>query len=253
VRSSASPPPRSLNEAGSEGNDVIDHYDWAGGREAMIRFGPTTGPVVIAAMPLFEEANRTRAFIVTMLRGLAERGIAGVLPDLPGMGESSIRTEEASLSNWKSAFSSVAHAVSTGTRSVHGMAVRGGALLDTEAALAGRWHFAPLPGENLVRDLLRTRLAAGDGGLDIGTIDPPGAPIELAGNRISPALLTDLKAAQPSAAVPLRTVRLDIDSQAADRHVPGAPLWRRSEPDNDPALAQLLADDIARWIATCGA
>ncbi|RYD50253.1 MAG: hypothetical protein EOP60_12200, partial [Sphingomonadales bacterium] len=60
---------------------MIDHYDWAGGREAMLRFGPATGPVVIAALPLFEEANRTRTFVVTLLRALAERGIAGALPD----------------------------------------------------------------------------------------------------------------------------------------------------------------------------
>ena len=48
-----------------------------------------------------------------------------------------------------------------------------------------------------------------------------------------------------------RTVRLDTDPQPADRHVPGTPLWRRAEPGNDPALAVLLADDIADWIARC--
>ncbi len=42
----------------------IDHYDWSGGREALLRFGPDTGPVVILALPLFEEANRTRTFAV---------------------------------------------------------------------------------------------------------------------------------------------------------------------------------------------
>ena len=59
---------------------MIDHYDWAGGREAMLRFGPAGGPVVVAALPLFEEANRTRSFVVTILRLLAARGIAGALP-----------------------------------------------------------------------------------------------------------------------------------------------------------------------------
>src|SRR3954469_12418228 len=87
------PPRRPINES----LRVIDHYDWAGGREAMLRFGPDTGPVVIAAMPLFEEANRTRAFIVTILRALAAQGIASALPDLPGTGESLIETEHASL------------------------------------------------------------------------------------------------------------------------------------------------------------
>ena len=62
---------------------MIGHYDWAGGREALWRFGPDTGLVVVAALPLFEEANRTRTFVVTVMRMLAKRGIAGVLPDLP--------------------------------------------------------------------------------------------------------------------------------------------------------------------------
>ncbi len=39
----------------------------------MLRFGPADGLVVVAALPLFEEANRTRAFMVTILRALAER------------------------------------------------------------------------------------------------------------------------------------------------------------------------------------
>jgi hypothetical protein len=43
----------------------FDTYDWTGGREAMLRFGPDTGPIVIAALPLFEEVNRTRQFTCT--------------------------------------------------------------------------------------------------------------------------------------------------------------------------------------------
>lgn len=226
-----------------------DHYDWPGGREAMLRFGPATGPVVIAAMPLFEEANRTRAFVVTILRALAERGIASVLPDLPGTGESLIETENASLNDWNAALSSLAEIVGAERGPVHGIAIRGGALID--APFASRWHFAPAPGESLVRDLLRTRLAGKDGTDD--AIELSGPPVELAGNRLSRTLLAQLKATAPVGIAPLRTVRLDSDTHPADRHVPGSPLWRRSEPDNDPILARLLADDIAAWIAICGA
>lgn len=225
------------------------HYDWPGGREAMLRFGPATGPVVIAAMPLFEEANRTRAFVVTILRSLADRGIASVLPDLPGTGESLMETENASLNDWNSALSALTITVGA-ERSVHGIAIRGGALID--APFASRWHFAPVPGENLVRDLLRTRLATGKGSAD-DAIELSGPPVELAGNLLSRTLLAQLNATVPVGTAPLRTVRLDSDTQPADRHIPGSPLWRRSEPDNDPALARLLADDIAAWIATCGA
>jgi hypothetical protein len=225
-----------------------DHYDWPGGREAMLRFGPATGPVVIAAMPLFEEANRTRAFIVTILRALADRGIASALPDLPGTGESLIETENTSLNDWNTALSSLTEIIGA-ERSVHGIAIRGGALID--APFASRWHFAPVPGESLVRDLLRTRLAGKDSADD--AIELSGPPVELAGNRLSRTLLAQLKATVPVGTAPLRTVRLDSDTQPADHHVPGSPLWRRSEPDNDLVLARLLADDIAAWIATCGA
>ncbi|MEO6217014.1 MAG: hypothetical protein ABIO86_13375 [Sphingomonas sp.] len=233
---------------------MIDHYDWAGGREAMLRFGPDTGPVVIAAMPLFEEANRTRAFIVTILRALAAQGIASALPDLPGTGESLIETEHASINIWNAAFSSVAQHFDPGSRPVHAIAVRGGALVDATAPVASRWHFAPVAGEGLVRDLLRARLAATkESGEAIETemMAPPGPSIELAGNRLSRALVEELEHSIPLDRPPLRIVRLDTDTQPADRHVAGAPLWRRSEPGNDADLACLLADDIAAWIATC--
>ncbi|MFC3580981.1 alpha/beta hydrolase family protein [Sphingomonas hylomeconis] len=229
-------------------------YRWSGGSEAMLRFGPTTGPVVIAAMPLFEEANRTRSFIVAILRALAERGIGSALPDLPGTGDSLTETEHATLSNWQEAFSGCA--MTLGRDRIHAFGVRGGTLLDATAAIASRYHFAPIDGNAVVRDLLRTRLAAAkeDGvPADAGTIAPPGPPITLAGNRISRQLLADLTVAAPSTVGPCRIARLDSDGRPGDVKFPGAPLWRRAEPGNDPALAVLIADDIAASIATCAA
>ncbi|MEG3146054.1 hypothetical protein U1839_15465 [Sphingomonas sp. RT2P30] len=234
---------------------MIDHYDWAGGREAMLRFGPASGPVVVAAVPLFEEANRTRAFGLTILRLLAARGIAGAVPDLPGTGESEIETEQASLSHWIEGFAAAAASLRSRYAAVHVMALRGGALVDRDAVADSRWHFAPLPGAAVVRDLGRIALAAAkEAGtaFDPTTLTEPGPPIEIAGNRMSRTLLAEFAAAEPTTSGRLRTVRLDSDAMVADRHVDGAPLWRRSEPDNDIALATLLADDIAGWIATCG-
>lgn len=227
-----------------------DQYDWPGGREAMLRFGPATGPVVIAVMPLFEEANRTRAFMVTMLRALADRGIAGILPDLPGTGESLTETEDVTLSDWVDALSALTETIRSERGEVHGLALRGGTLIDTP--FASRWHLAPVTGEGLVRDLLRTRLTTGKHGTG-DAIELSGPPVELAGNRLSRTLLAQLKATTSATADRLRTVRLETDTQPADRHIAGSPLWRRSEPDNDPVLALLLADDIAAWIASCGA
>ena len=209
---------------------MIDHYDWAGGREAMLRFGPDTGPVVVAALPLFEEANRTRAFMVTILRALAERGIAGALPDLPGQGESVLPTEQATLAGLRQGFAAACACFGK----AYALAVRSGALLDTLAPVAARWHLVPTLGAELVREL--------------GKVRGPHAPYSYAGNILSPELLAGLEEAVPTAA---RTVRFEGDARDADVKLRGAPLWRRAEPDNDPALAALLADDIAAWVRAC--
>ena len=229
---------------------MIDHYAWRGGREAMLRFGPDTGPVVIAAMPLFEEANRTRAFMVRLLRLLGGRGIGGALPDLPGQGESLIDTAAASLDDWRAAFAAAAAVLPT---PVHVVALRGGALVDSAAAVASRWHGAPLAGDALVRDLLRTRAMSGERAseLDLGDPADDGPPLTLAGNRVSRAMLRALHVAERVVDGPARTVRLASDPAVADRRIDAAPLWRRAEPGDDPVLAAMLADDIAAWIATC--
>jgi len=227
---------------------MIDHYDWAGGREAMIRFGPSTGPVVVAVLPLFEEANRTRTFVSGVLRRLAERDIACLLPDLPGQGESLVPTENAMLAGWRSALASAA----AGDRPVHILSFRGGALLDHDVKAASRWQLAPAKGEALVRELLRTSAAAGARiDIDLDNYNDEGSAVTIAGNLLSRTLLRDLNAADCVRDGAVRVVRLDTDPAVADRKVAGAPLWRQSEPGDDPALAALLADDIAGWIARC--
>ena len=216
----------------------------------MLRFGPQDAPTVILAMPLFEEANRTRAFLAGLLRRLTARGIGGALPDLPGQGESLVATEAARLDDWRAAF---AAAAATLPGPVHVAAVRGGALADTLATAASRWHFAPAAGDALVRELLRTRLTAG--GLEaFDPLDPAddGPPIVLAGNRIARPLLRALHVAERLPDGVVQTVRLESDPAAADRKLAGAPLWRRSEPGDDPVLAEALADDLTQWVRACG-
>ncbi|MES3094132.1 hypothetical protein [Sphingomonas aerolata] len=214
----------------------FDRYDWAGGREAMLRFGPDAGPRVVAVLPLFEEANRTRAFLVAMLRALAGRGIGGILPDLPGTGESLVETRDLRLPDLRLAFAAL---VGTLDVPVYAVTIRSGALIDCDAHLAGRWRLAPQAGDDLLRDLNRIRAAS--------TMPDEGA---YAGNSLSEALLADLRDAVPYDAS--RTVRLESDPRPADARYPGAPLWRRSEPGSDATLSDKLVADIAGWIATCG-
>ncbi|WP_242146082.1 hypothetical protein [Sphingomonas sp. BAUL-RG-20F-R05-02] len=234
---------------------MIDHYEWRGGREAMLRFGPDTGPLAIIAMPLFEEANRLRAFAVSLCRALAARGIASALPDLPGQGESLLPTEAARFEDWRAAFAAVVVHVG---RSGHGIALRSGAAVDVEAALVSRWRLAPIAGAAVLAELRRatTNGARARGETVAVKIDADtDAPMLLAGNRIALPLfgaLADDDAVAATIGVPLRTLRLASDPLPADRKVEGAPLWRRAEPGNDLALAALLADDIAEWITRCG-
>ncbi|WP_299422673.1 hypothetical protein [Sphingomonas bacterium] len=228
---------------------MSEFYDWPGGREAMTRFGHATGPVVVLALPLFEEANRTRTFTVGLLRKLADRGIASVLPDLPGQNESPVATEHAMLAGWRAAFAAAAKAVG---HPVHSVTIRGGSLVDHDAQLVSRWQLAPAKGEALIRELFRTAQAAGEPiEIDLNAYNDEGGPVTIAGNRIARPLLRDLNAADCAREGNVRVVRLDTDPAVADRKVEGAPLWRRSEPGDDPALAVLLADDIADWIAKC--
>lgn len=216
----------------------------------MLRFGPATGPVVVVALPLFEEANRTRAFAVTILRALAERGIAGALPDLPGQGESLIPTHQTSLAKLRSAFAAAAARIEAPAFT---LAIRSGALLDGEATVAGRYHLSPVNGADLRRELVRARQAssreAGEP-FDPASLDTAAGPVELAGNLIAPTLLAELAIATPATGI-ARTVRLETEAKPADARLPGSPLWRRAEPDNDIAFASTVADDIAQWIALC--
>jgi hypothetical protein len=218
----------------------FDTYDWSGGREAMLRFGPDAGPIVIAALPLFEEANRTRQFLVTILRELADHGIGSVLPDLPGTGESIVVTGEARLREQRTAYTDLAQQLG---RNTYGISIRSGALFDTDAALAGRWQLSPQTGEDLLRELDRARVAS----RSARASEP-----DYAGNTLSREMLADLQDAKPYAgAGPLRDVRLESDPRDAGVKYAASPLWRRSEPDNDIALAQILPDDISHWIASC--
>lgn len=202
----------------------------------MLRFGPPDGPLVLAAPALFEEANRTRALLVGVLRLLAADGIGFALPDLPGQGESPLPTIDARLTSWRQAF---AEAAASLARPVHILALRGGALVDAEVAAVSRWYLSPQTGQDAARELRRLRQASG------------GA--DYAGNEIGDAMLEELDGAAPTITEPLRVVRLDSDARAADRKLAAAPPWRASEPVWDAALAATIAQDVRDWIRSCGA
>lgn len=221
---------------------LIDHYVWRGGREAMLRFGPATGPVVVLALPLFEEANRVRALAVTVCRTLADRGIASVIPDLPGQGESLVPFETCTLADLQNAFQAVSDTMRAASRPARCIAIRSGALVVPPRLEC--WSLSPQDKADLLRQLGRIRHS--------GTLkNDPVPPERIAGNPISAAFLAELASPDADRVSGTRTVRLVGDPRAADRYVAGNPLWRRAEPGTDPALAQVVVEDIAAWIAPC--
>lgn len=209
-------------------------YAWRGGREAMLKMGPDKVPAVLVLPPLFEEANRTRRILVEVMRGLAERGVATVLPDLPGTGDSVVQNVEARFEHWQAALADLAEAL---PRPLASVAVRGGTLIDGVAD--HRWRLAPVTGRSLLRDLIRATALTGDVKASALEVEASLGPTRLGGSILHPDLFKALEAAAP----------------VGDGHVAelaGAP-WRRAEPGDDADLVAAMVAEIAAWRATCAA
>ncbi len=187
---------------------------------------------ILVIEPLFEEANRCRRLIAQFMRALDAQGVGSAIATLPGCGESVTLIEDVAFSDWAK---TVGTTVNFG--GIQALATfRGGALLESVASIPV-WRFAPETGARMVRDLERTRLA--------GTSDL------YAGHRLNETFLADLRAAKPPPQSKLRTVRLDSDAAEAEMKISGTPLWRRAEPDENPAMSQALADDLSSWLKSC--
>lgn len=190
----------------------------------MMRIGG--GPALLFLPPLFEEMNRTRALLASVMRALAAEGFECWLPDLPGTGESERALEDVSWADWLEAAAAAARTASA----VCSIALRGGALLDGPAER--RWRFAPATGASLARDLARAGLMAEGGG----------------GYAPTQALLDPLQSAEPATGGTVRTLRLATDRADADLKVEGPPLWRRAEPQTSSELTEAMASDISQWL-----
>lgn len=217
---------------------------------------PADGAQLLIVPPLFEEMNRTRTLLAGIGRRLTERGIGSWLPDLPGTGDSELPLTGVRWRQWRDAVAALSEliAATSGGRP-HLFAVRGGALLADVPDAASRYLLAPVvSGERLLRELMRTRLAADQERGEAGTLAELEArlvkeTLELGGYPISPALAADLRLAHPGGSPPTRTAALA--GGKGDRLFDGPPVWRQAEPLAAPALALEIADDIADWIATC--
>lgn len=226
--------------------------DLRNGPERIAIVGDGDKPPLLFLAPLFEEANRTRHFLIETMRDLARRGHRCALPDLPGTLESAAPLANVTWQDWLDAAQGAAKAV--GARYV--VSLRGGALLDGVASASGHYRFAPAEGAALVRDLVRVRMAADrENGITATATEVEAAaldgPFEVAGYRLGAGFTAALKEAIFSKVAPVRVARLETDAQAADVKIAGQPLWRRAEPEHDTAFSQRFANDISDWVETC--
>lgn len=203
---------------------------------------------VLIVPPLFEEANRTRRTLVLAMRALAAGGFAALLPDLPGQNESLVPLAEVDLDRWQDALAKVAAEIEG---PVVVASVRGGALIDHRVQAAAWWRLAPVGGASLLRTLMRARVTADReaglaSSLESLQEDAKGAPLLLAGNALSPAMIAGLASAEAHPVEPLRSVAIGT------KGIMGTPLWLRAEPGEDAAMAQAIAADISAWSTTCG-
>lgn len=181
---------------------------------------------------LFDEANKTRHFLVEVMRRLDGLGIDTFLPDLPGCNESLAPLEAQTLASWRAAAQSVAEHFGA----THVLTLRSGALL--APALPG-WRYAAQSGSSVMRAMLRARvIASREAGTDETTeqlvAHGRAHGLELAGYRLGAKLIEELMTAEPAGAL----------SDIAQADVGGGGLWLRAEPSFDAAQADALASIV---------
>ena len=204
---------------------------------------------IVIVAPLFDEMNRTRRVLVGAMRALGAYGVASFLPDLPGSNESQAKLVDQDIGRWRDAVAAATERL----EATHIASVRGGALIDGALPDAPHWRLATAKGAGLLKTMLRTRVAGDkEAGIVITSealiAEAAQQPVLLGGNWLSPTMVAQLSAAEPSELTQLRTVSI---GEEADK-IAGSALWLRAEPQDDPAMALAIAADLDRWSASCG-
>jgi hypothetical protein len=218
-------------------------YHFAGRDEYCLSLGSGADRRILIVPPLFDEMNRMRHVLVSAMRNLAERGVGSMLIDLPGCNESNAQLAKQDLESWRGAVAACAAQLGA----THSASLRGGALIDGVAHIP-HWRLAAAKGASLLKIMVRTRIAgekeAGRVLTEAALLAEPG-PTELAGNMLGPTMIAQLGSAEPLA------VR-NLTQRTLGTEVAGSPLWLRAEPQDDPAFAAAIAEDLDRWSVSCG-
>ncbi len=190
---------------------------------------------------LFEEGNRMRRITAEVMRRLGGAGIDSFLPELPGLGESTVALRAQTPGDWQLAMQGAAgHFGAT-----HALAIRGGALV-APRGLPG-WRYGMVSGASLLKMLMRARIVAmREGGIEetqpalLATGREKG--LALAGYQLSADFIDEFVTLVPDPASPLADIAQDM--------VGGGALWLRAEPGEDEGQADALAAIIAMGLAT---
>lgn len=206
-----------------------------GGPVPLLRRGPAGAPTVLLIQPLFEELNRCRRFLADLGREFATIGIASLLPDLPGEGDSSIPYPADGVAGWDRCVDALADGIAAV------VAMRGGALIASPQGIARR-NIAPArDGNAILRDMMRAEAFA---------------EIEATGARVDAAHYAARFAAGETVrlvgyAIP-PTLHASLSARTADEATAiafeAAPIWRQAEPVRALAEARRIAAEIAEMV-----
>lgn len=189
---------------------------------------------VLIVPALFDEGNKLRRFTLEVMRRLSGAGVGCVLPDLPGCNESLLPLPLQTPGAWRMAMAGAARHFGC----THVLAMRGGALI---APTMPGWHYAPVPGAILLRQMLRARiLSSREAGREESqaSLLAQGRAhgLDLAGYRLSAEFLSEFMA----------MVADDAGMSTITQDLLGGPgLWLRAEAGEDAGQADALAAIIA--------
>ncbi|MCB1864015.1 MAG: hydrolase 2, exosortase A system-associated [Chromatiales bacterium] len=195
---------------------------------------PAPRRAAVVLPPFAEEMNKSRRMLSLAARALQSHGVAVLLPDLGGTGDSAGDHSDASMARWREEVAAMSAWI--GERlpgSVDVLALRTGALLCDAIANPGRvclWQ-PVVDGRRYLAQFLRLALAAGLTGKRDADVSPQrlrerlaaGDTIEVAGYALSPALVTGLESARLEPAALAGAERIDQFELVAQAETPATP------------------------------
>lgn len=229
--------------------------------------GRATGRSVLVVAPFAEEMNKSRRMLMLVAQALAKRGMATVLPDLYGTGDSEGDHREADWQVWQDDLARAARWAATEGWPVAGLlCVRLGCALGAEASLGlpaaiERTVFwqPVVDGERFLNQFLRLRVMASmmeDRKDTIAALRAQlqsGETIEVAGYELSPRLVAQIDGVRlvPNLGTSLGRLSWMEVVRGADSPLPASSLAAiHSAPATMGAIAPMAVAGEPFWTST---